>query len=174
LSLKQMVICAMIAGLLCIIAPLSIPVGSMPLSLINVIVFVCIFVWGKNNTLIGYIIYLLIGFLGLPVFAGFKAGFSALFGITGGFLIGFIPLISISGFFVEKYNKKIIIICAMIISEIILYMFGVVWFLIITNISIIEAIIICVLPFVFVDFIKILIAYYLGMIIKKRIDSAIK
>jgi len=36
-------------------------------------VFVCIFVWGKNNTLIGYIIYLLIGFLGLPVFAGFKA-----------------------------------------------------------------------------------------------------
>ena len=35
--------------------------------------------------------YLLLGALGVPVFAGFQGGIGALFGPTGGFLLGFLP-----------------------------------------------------------------------------------
>jgi biotin transport system substrate-specific component len=58
--------------------------------------------WGG----IGQSLYLGIGLLGMPWFAGFHAGFSYLLGPTGGYLIGFIIASFFLGYFMDKYVKS--------------------------------------------------------------------
>ena len=72
-------------------AYLIIPLPPVPITLQT------LFVWGLAGALLGarlgalsQLVYLLIGIIGLPVFAGGKAGLGVLFGPTGGYLIGFV------------------------------------------------------------------------------------
>lgn len=63
-----------ITALLCIIAPLSIPIGVIPISFTNLIIYLAIFALGSKKGLISYLVYLVIGFIGMPVFSGFSGG----------------------------------------------------------------------------------------------------
>ena len=73
-------------------------------------------VW--NNS---YLIYLLIGIAGLPVFSGFSSGFAKLLGPTGGYLIGFIPMAIICGFAFEKFSNRGMQIVGLAIGTIVAY-----------------------------------------------------
>ena len=87
-SVYPYVLCALMTALLCILAPLSIPIGPVPVSLQTLILFFTIFLLGTKGTLLSYLVYLLLGCAGLPVFAGYAAGFGRLAGPTGGYLVG--------------------------------------------------------------------------------------
>lgn len=52
-------------------------------------------------TLISYLIYLAIGFIGLPVFSGFTGGIGKVAGPTGGYMIGFLFMIPLPGDFAK-------------------------------------------------------------------------
>ena len=49
--------------------------------------------------------YILLGALGLPVFAGFQGGAGALLGATGGYILGFLPAALIAGAGVERLGR---------------------------------------------------------------------
>lgn len=70
--------------------------------------------------------YIAEGAAGLPVFAQGKAGFAALLGPTGGYLIGFVPAAYIVGFLARKgWDRRIsTTIIAMIFGNVIIYAFG--------------------------------------------------
>ena len=81
----------------------------------------------KLGTL-SYVIYLLIGLVGVPVFSGFTAGPAKLFGPTGGYLIGFIPMAIIAGIVIDKYTEKwLLCLLAMIVGTIVCYALGTAW-----------------------------------------------
>ena len=119
MSTAQMTVTALMTAITCILAPMAlpIPVSPVPISLAYIL--------GTKLSVVSYVLYLLLGTVGLPVFSGFSGGVGKLLGPTGGYLIGFIFLAAISGFFVEKFPAKIYMhVVGMIIGMAICYIFG--------------------------------------------------
>ena len=89
---KQMVLIGVVTAITCILAPMSVPlpITPVPISLTNLVLYVSVFLLGWKSATVSYIVYLLIGFAGLPVFSGFTGGLAKLAGPTGGYLIGMI------------------------------------------------------------------------------------
>ena len=104
----QMALIAVMAAITCILGPLSIPIpiSPVPISLTNLAIYLTVCLLGWKFGTISYLIYLLIGIAGLPVFSGFSSGFAKLLGPTGGYLIGFIPMAIICGFAFEKFSNR--------------------------------------------------------------------
>ena len=102
-DLKNMVLMALFIAVTCVLAPLSIPIGPVPISLTNFVIYFELYFLGWKRGLISYVVYLLLGMVGLPVFSGFAGGVGKLAGPTGGYLIGFILMTLVCGLFIEKF-----------------------------------------------------------------------
>ena len=162
---KQMVLIALMTAVTCVLGPLSIPLpfSPVPISLTNFAIFLAIFVLGMNNGPISFIIYLLIGAVGVPVFSSFRGGFQVLAGPTGGYLIGFIFLALIMGFALDHFDRKLVpTIIGMIIGMAVCYAFGTVWLAKLLSLSFKEGLMMGVIPYLAGDAAKIIIAAIVG------------
>ena len=155
----------------CIAAPFSIPipVSPVPLSLTTFILYLSVYILGTRNAFISYVIYLLLGLVGLPVFSGFTGGPAKLAGPTGGYIIGFIVMAVIAGLVIDNCHKPWIQLIGMIVGTIVCYLFGTIWFCIVADYTFKAALAVCVIPFIPADLIKMIIAMIIGPMIKKRI-----
>lgn len=118
---------------------------------------------GKRGT-IAVLIYLLLGALGVPVFAGFTGGLGVLGGVTGGYLVGFI-LSALLMWGMEKWlgKKTYILGISMVLGLLVCYAFGTAWFMFVYGkntgpIGLGAALMSCVVPYLIPDCIKIAIA----------------
>jgi biotin transport system substrate-specific component len=89
-SVKDMCLCSLFAALLAVCAWISIPIFSAPITLQTFGIFLALLTLGGFRGSIAVGLYLLLGLIGLPVFAGFKGGIYMLALPSGGFLIGFL------------------------------------------------------------------------------------
>lgn len=162
---KQMVLIALMTAVTCVLGPLSIPLpfSPVPISLTNFAIFLAIFVLGMKNGTISFIIYLLLGAIGVPVFSSFRGGLQVLAGPTGGYLIGFIFLALIMGFALDHFDRKLVpTIIGMIIGMAVCYAFGTVWLAKLLSLSFKEGLMIGVIPYLAGDAAKIIIAAIVG------------
>ena len=162
---KQMVLIAPMTAGTCVLGPLSIPLpfSPVPISLTNFAIFLAIFVLGMKNGTISFIIYLLLGAVGVPVFSSFRGGLQVLAGPTGGYLIGFIFLALIMGFALDHFDRKLLpTIIGMIIGMVVCYAFGTVWLAKLLSLSFKEGLMMGVIPYLPGDAAKIIIAAIVG------------
>ena len=162
---KQMVLIALMTAVTCVLGPLSIPLpfSPVPISLTNFAIFLAIFVLGMKSGTISFIIYLLLGAVGVPVFSSFRGGFQVLAGPTGGYLIGFIFLALIMGFALDHFDRKLVpTIIGMIIGMAVCYAFGTVWLAKLLSLSFKEGLMMGVIPYLPGDAAKIIIAAIVG------------
>ena len=162
---KQMVLIALMTAVTCVLGPLSIPLpfSPVPISLTNFAIFLTIFVLGMKSGTISFIIYLLLGAVGVPVFSSFRGGFQVLAGPTGGYLIGFIFLALIMGFALDHFDRKLVpTIIGMIIGMAVCYAFGTVWLAKLLSLSFKEGLMMGVIPYLAGDAAKIIIAAIVG------------
>lgn len=162
---KQMVLIALMTAVTCVLGPLSIPLpfSPVPISLTNFAIFLAIFVLGMKNGTISFIIYLLLGAVGVPVFSSFRGGLQVLAGPTGGYLIGFIFLALIMGFALDHFDRKLVpTIIGMIIGMVVCYAFGTVWLAKLLSLSFKEGLMMGVIPYLAGDVAKIIIAAIVG------------
>ena len=116
-----------------------------------------------KDATISFLIYLLLGTVGLPVFSSFRAGLSVLAGPTGGYLIGFIFLALIQGFAMKYFDRKLIpTIIGMLIGMAVCYIFGTVWLAKLMSLSFKEGLFMGVIPYLPGDAVKIIIAVIVG------------
>ena len=111
-----MAVTALMTAVICIVAPLSIPIGPVPISLTNFAIYITLYLLDWKKGTVSYLLYLLIGLVGLPVFSGFTGGIGKLAGPTGGYIIGFIPMAIIAGILIDKYHQRWIQFAGMIIG----------------------------------------------------------
>ena len=88
---------ALMAAVTCILAPLRKEWYELSLSSGHMAIYLSLYLLGWKKGTVSYLIYLLMGFVGLPVFSGFTGGPAKLAGPTGGYIIGFIVMAVIAG-----------------------------------------------------------------------------
>ena len=101
LTTYQMAVTALMAAALCVLGPLSVPIGAVPISLANFVICLTAWLLGPKFGTLSVAVYLLIGLVGVPVFSGYGAGIAKLAGPTGGYLVGYLLLAFIGGLFIE-------------------------------------------------------------------------
>ena len=159
---------ALFAVLMAVCSWISIP-AVVPFTLQTFGVFVAVSVLGGKRGTLAVVLYLLIGVVGLPVFAGFSGGLGVLLGSTGGYIIGFIVMAVIAGLVIDNCRKPWIQLIGMIVGTIVCYLFGTIWFCLVANYTFKAALAVCVIPFIPADLVKMIIAMIIGPLIKKRI-----
>lgn len=172
-AIRDLVIIGLMAAVLCVLGPLSLPIGPVPVSLTNLALYFIVYVIGTRRTAIAYVVYCLLGLVGLPVFSGFAGGAAKLFGPTGGYLIGFLPMIIAMGLFIDRFPKKrIACIAVMEAATWIAYLLGTAWLAFSAHMTFGAALALGVTPFVAEDLCKMIAASLLGPVLRGRISQA--
>ncbi len=191
IPIQAMAGCALMAALLCILSPMSIPIGPVPVSLTVFVAFLSVYALGRKFGTLSYILYLLLGLFGLPVFSGYTGGPGKFAGPTGGFLVGMILMCWIAGFFIDRFSASYFTgkhfppaaaktaslaaqAAGMILGDAVNYVFGTIWFLLVyaQQISLLEVLKLCVFPFIAIDLIKIALALLVGNTLRSALRSA--
>ncbi|MDR1516243.1 MAG: biotin transporter BioY [Synergistaceae bacterium] len=103
LSTKEMAYCALFAVLTGVGANIRIPLPYVPMTLQTVLVLMSGVLLGGRRAAVAMAMYMLMGLLGLPVFAG-GGGFHSLISPSFGFIVGFIPAAWITGHVCEIFK----------------------------------------------------------------------
>ncbi|MCR4907565.1 MAG: biotin transporter BioY [Lachnospiraceae bacterium] len=173
LSVKELTLTALMAALFCVISPFSIPVGPVPVSFSVLILFLSLYMVGRNLSLLACAVYILLGLCGLPVFSGFTGGPGKLLGPTGGYIAGYLFMLLIAGTFIDRYYGKLPLeLAGMLLGLITLYAFGTLWLSLMAKLTFTGALAVAVLPFIIPDCLKIALSCALGHAIKKRLSRS--
>ena len=163
---------AIMAAVTCVLAPLSIPIGPVPVSLTILAIYLALYLLGWKLGTVSFVVYLLLGLVGLPVFSGFSGGLGKLAGPTGGYIIGFLPMAIVAGLFIDRFRNRGLQFVGMVLGVVICYAFGTAWLCISTGSTLAAAMGLCVLPFLPFDLAKIVIVLILGPILRARLVKA--
>ena len=158
---------AVCAALMAVCSWISIP-AAVPFTLQTFAVFCSLGLLGGRRGTAAILVYLLLGALGVPVFAGFSGGIGILFGTTGGYLLGFI-LMGLVYWLGERLSmdSRNIRIISMILGLLLCYAFGTAWFMFVYArqtgaIALGTALAWCVVPFLLPDLVKLALALLLS------------
>ena len=171
IALRRACICSLFAALLCVLSPFAIPIGAVPVSLSVFAVLLCAAMLGPLSASVSVVVYLLLGAIGLPVFGGGMGGFGVLIGPTGGYLWSYLPMCLISGLLYRALFKRrgmswtmraILGFLAGLPGLLVCYVCGTLQYMLVAKISLAAAIVVCVLPFLLLDLLKLLLVWILG------------
>lgn len=172
---KNLTLRAILAAAICVIAPLSIPSGAIPVTLASLIIYVVSACTQVKFSVPAVTIYILLGCFGLPVFSGFTGGFQIVSGITGGYIISYVPCSAVISLLCGKFgNKKIIIPLSMILATLICYVCGTLWYAFQTDSTFLVSVPVCVLPFVPGDILKITAATCICVALRPKLEKILK
>lgn len=154
-KIKQLVVDAMFIALLVVSSFISIPINQIPYTLQTLVVFIILLILPLKDSILIFVIYLIMGLIGLPVFSGFTSGITP----TLGFIIGFtiLPVIyKVLEKTIKIKNKNISKIINLLICLLILNITGTIFYMLIMKLDFLQSLLICVVPFILIDIIKIL------------------
>lgn len=158
-------------AIISIMSLMSIPTSPIPFSLSLIGIFLTGALLPPRDAFLSCLCYLLLGIVGLPVFAGFRGGFQVLVGYTGGFLLSY-PFVA----YTVATSKKLLkwrgaMILGMVLGLIICYFFGCLVFIAVSGSTVWVAITTCIIPYVLFDVLKIIISSILAFAIGKAIKN---
>ncbi len=158
------------AAAICVLSTFSLHLGPVPITLATLGVYLVAAVLGKYRATVAVLVYVLLGAIGLPVFAGFMGGISRLLWSGGGFIIGYIPCAFITGLIIDLADeKRLIYPVAMIVGTLFCYGLGTLWYMFIMKTSFTLALSECVVPFLIVDAVKIAVATFASYSIRMTV-----
>lgn len=172
---SNLTVIGLMTAVLCIMGPMSlmIPISPVPISLTNFAIYLAVILLGMRRGTIVTLVYLFIGFVGVPVFSAFTGGPGKLIGPTGGYLIGFIFLALIAGYMIDRFPDKIgWAALGMVLGTIVLYGIGTAWLAYTAGMTFSQALLAGVIPFIPGDVIKIILAMMIGFPVRKRLLKA--
>ncbi|MFB1049400.1 biotin transporter BioY [Paraliobacillus sp. JSM ZJ581] len=171
--LRAIILCGVFAAVTAVLAQIEIPIPVVPISGQTLAVGLAATIIGSRYSTIAMICYILLGAVGLPVFAGFSGGVQILVGPTGGYIFGFVVTALVTGYILEKtkYNITMAMV-ANTVGMIITLIFGSIQLKIVLDLTWNQALISGVYPFIVVGLIKAYLASWLGITIRKRLIQA--
>lgn len=167
---------AMFAAVIAVCSQIQLPLGPVPFTLQTLGVFTAAGMLGTKRGVLSTLIYILIGAVGIPVFAGFSGGLGCITGPTGGYIIGFLLTALAVGLMTKLAGRKVwSLVVGMVAGLVLCYAFGTAWFIFVngqngTAMDLATALGYCVIPFLIPDAAKIAVA----VILVNRLDKIVK
>ena len=166
-SLARMAICT---ALIVVCSWLTVPF-TVPFTMQTFAIFFTVCLLGPWQGMISILVYILLGAVGVPVFAGFKGGIAVLFDKTGGYIIGYLLSALLTSWLIHRKESNFLRSClAMVAGVAVCYVFGTAWFMVLTGTPLWTSLTWCVLPFLPGDAVKILLAAFLA----KRLQAPMR
>lgn len=173
-STRDLVYVAVCTALMAVCAWISIPT-TVPFTLQTLGVFLSVGLLGGRRGSLAVLVYLLLGTVGAPVFAGFTGGVGALVGTTGGYILGFL-LCALTMWAVEAALGKSLPVLglSMVLGLAVCYLFGTAWFMVVYAqnsgpVGLWTVLGWCVIPFIGPDLIKIALALVLSARLRRHV-----
>lgn len=166
---------AIFAVLMAICSWISIPM-AVPFTLQTFGVFMAVGVLGGKRGSLAVLIYILLGAIGVPVFAGFSGGIGVILNTTGGYIVGFLfSALAMWGMEALLGRKPVIQISSMVLGLIVCYALGTAWFMVVYArntgaVGLGTVLGWCVIPFIIPDLVKIALAFVLSRKIRKYVS----
>lgn len=165
---------AIFAVLMAVCSWISIPT-TVPFTLQTFGVFMAVGVLGGKRGTLSVLVYILLGAVGVPVFAGFSGGIGVIFNSTGGYIVGFLLSALIMWGMEKLWGKKPVVqILSMVVGLAACYALGTIWFMVVYArntgaVGLGTVLGWCVIPFIIPDLVKIALAFVLSRRVRKYV-----
>ena len=158
---------ALMVAFLSVVSQIAIPtVFSVPLTLQIFAVSLIGYIFKLKKSLITVLIYVVIGAVGIPVFANFQGGLFHLFSYTGGFIWGFFPLVILCSVSPASLKPAFgflgVLAC---------HLLGALQYSLVSRTSLWMSLLTMSLPYILKDFILLFLAYLCAKALNSRIKS---
>lgn len=183
-SVREIVLCGMFAAITAVLSQISIPIGPVPISCSWIAVFLTGLLLPMRPAVLSQLVYLLLGAIGVPVFAGFQSGAARLAGPTGGYLLAYPIMVLIISAMMKVYDKKLgekpmalralFLVGALVLSAVVCYASGTAWFMVFSGSSFEKTLTLTVLPFLAGDTAKIVLCTVLTLSARPRLKKVMK
>ena len=166
-KLRWMVLASLMAALTAVGAYIHVPIGPVPIVLSTLFVLLSGLLLGSRWGLASMCLYLLVGAIGIPVFAGGKGGIAHFLGPTGGYLFGYVLASWLTGFIAERSRGILILeILSVLIGSLAIYSLGVPWLKMVTQMSWFKTFMVGMIPFLIGDAVKASVALILARAVR--------
>ena len=183
-QIRAAVLCGLFAAFTAVFSQISLPIGPVPISCSLIAVYLAGLFLPVKTAALSQLVYLLLGIIGVPVFAGFQSGAARLAGPTGGYLLVYPVIALILSLAMVIYDKKLArkplaaraayIVSAMLVSLIVCYAAGTAWFTVFSGSSFQKALSLTVVPFIAGDIAKIVLCTVVTLSARERLTKAVK
>ena len=183
-QIRAAVLCGLFAAFTAVFSQISLPIGPVPISCSLIAVYLAGLFLPVKTAALSQLVYLLLGIIGVPVFAGFQSGAARLAGPTGGYLLVYPVMALILSLAMVIYDKKLArkplaaraayIVSAMLVSLIVCYAAGTAWFTVFSGSSFQKALSLTVVPFIAGDMAKIVLCTVVTISARERLKKAVK
>ena len=172
LSVRDMCHIALFTALIIVLSLVPFPIpGAAPTTLQTFVIPFAGIVLGARRGGMSALVYILLGAVGLPVWAGFSGGLGILFGLTGGFLFGF-PIYAFAAGWGADRGRLGFLICGLLVGMVATYLLGMMQFSLVTGLDLRASFFAVVLPFLPTEGIKLFFACFLGLSVRRRLTSS--
>lgn len=174
-STKDMAKMAMCLAVISVSSYITFPLPFTPVWVVATTAATCLtaFVLTPRQTFLTLVAYIILGGVaGLPILPGGMGGLGRILGPTGGFYFGWIVAFTLVSFFKgNKIDFKRYSIVGIVISLPVVYAGGLISMILVLDISLQAALVQAVLPFIFGDVVKCILAAFLGVRINKALAN---
>lgn len=157
---------SLMTALIAVTAQISLPIFAVPMTLQTFAVCLAGFFLGQYYGTVSVLIYLALGAVGMPVFAGWQGSLGTLAGPTGGFLVGFLPLVFLCGI---PTKSKLLASILPYTGLFLCHLLGIFWFSYSMGNTLATAFLIVSAPYLFKD----IISCFLAKILSKKLQYAL-
>ena len=166
---RPLTLAALLAAATAVLAQIQLPVGPVPFNLAVLGAYLAGMLLPPLWAVASMGVYLLLGAVGVPVFAGLMGGPAVLFGKTGGYVLGYLAIAALTALARTRSACAPVQVLAMAAGLVLCYALGTLWFMALTGADLAAALGWCVAPFVLPDAAKAAAAWYLGRALHRRL-----
>lgn len=168
---------ALMAALTAVMAQIAVPIEPVPFTFQVLAVLLAGYLLGPKYGAMAMLVYVLLGAVGVPVFASFGAGLGSLLGPSGGYLWSYPLAAAVAGLAAPKLSgsrRPVALVWGIgagALALLIIYAIGAFWLAVQANLSPGAAVAAGVAPFVLFDAVKVVFATVLAAAVAPRIAS---
>lgn len=158
------------AALIAVLAQISVPIGPVPFTLQNFAIGLIATVFRPREAVLSVGLYLLLGAIGLPVFAGGGAGFHVLVGPSAGYLWFDLLYAGVTSYLIHKNSNYVRIFLANLLGDSLVFVGGILSLHFLAGMPFDKALAVGVIPFIIPDLAKIIAISFIGKPLLKRLS----